>query len=323
VTNQNLLITFGCSWTYGVGVNYSPGMTRPDFVKNTKNKLLCDSLSFRGILSSKLGLDNINFSQGGSSNQRQFRLAKQFFISDEFFKLKKKYKTIIVLWGITSTARNEMFDLETGEMVNFFLTSKNPPIASQLAKYSYDHKNEVQQLALDMKFWNSYFKQLGVENFWFDTFNHHDYDYNNISETEIHQLKGDYNAPLAGPGWPTWEKFFNGNMTDVPLHIVKEIYRVENFRNFLRQQHPRHKKISRLIGNSSNRDIASQIAIKHRWSPKEDSYHYSTWRIDSKKIQYLTDLGLLNPWSHHPTSECHQEISQIFEPYIVYVLNKE
>ena len=319
MTNKNLLITFGCSWTYGVGVNYSAGISRNEFMNHAWDKSQCDKLSFRGLLSSKLELDNINFSSGGSSNQRQFRLAKQFFVSDRFKLLKKKYKTIIVLWGITSTARNEMYDLKKKQMVNFFLNESTHLIAKELVKYSYDHNNEVKQLALEMKFWNLFFEQHNVDNVWFDTFNHHEYD--QVHDGYSH-LESNYHT-IAGVGWPSWEKFLNADMTSVPLHIVKEIYRVENFGNFLRQQHPRHKKISRLIGNPSNRDIASQIGIKHGWSPKEDSYHYSTWSIDSKKIRYLTDQGLLNPWSYHPTSECHQEISQIFEPYIVSVLNKK
>jgi hypothetical protein len=99
MADKTLLITFGCSWTYGVGVNYSPGMNLSTFKKTAWDKSLCDKLSFRGILSSNLGLDNINFSHGGASNQRQFRLAKKFFVSAEFAQLKKKYKNIIVLWG--------------------------------------------------------------------------------------------------------------------------------------------------------------------------------------------------------------------------------
>jgi len=316
VTNQNLLITFGCSWTYGVGVNYTPGMTQSDFKENAWNKSLCDSLSFRGILSSNLKLDHINWSEGGSSNQRQFRLAKKFFISDKFCSLKTRYKKIIVLWGITSTARNEMFDLETKEMVNFFLDSSEPSIAKQLVKYSYDHDNEVFQLSLDMKFWNLFFKQHGIDNFWFDTFNHHNY----TQACPSPKVESHYND-LAGVDWPSWEKFIKSDMSTVPTHIVKEIYRVKVFGNFLRNNHPRHREIKQLIGGNSNRDIASQLAIKHNWKIKQDNYHRSAWTADSERIEYLTNLGLLNPWSNHPTKECHAEIAQIFEPYIVSALN--
>jgi hypothetical protein len=291
-------------------------MTRPDFVKNTKNKLLCDSLSFRGILSSNLKLDHINWSEGGSSNQRQFRLAKKFFISDKFCSLKTRYKKIIVLWGITSTARNEMFDLETKEMVNFFLDSSEPSIAKQLVKYSYDHDNEVFQLSLDMKFWNLFFKQHGIDNFWFDTFNHHNY----TQACPSPKVESHYND-LAGVDWPSLVKFIKSDMSTVPTHIVKEIYRVKVFGNFLRNNHPRHREIKQLIGGNSNRDIASQLAIKHNWKIKQDNYHRSAWTADSERIEYLTNLGLLNPWSNHPTKECHAEIAQIFEPYIVSALN--
>jgi hypothetical protein len=321
VTDKNLLITFGCSWTYGVGVNYSPGMNLSTFKENVWNTSLCDKLSFRGILSSNLGLDNINFSQGGSSNQRQFRLAKKFFVSAELSKLKKKYKNIIVLWGITSTARNEMFDLNQKELVNFFLDDDSPSIAKQLVKYSYDHDNEVRQLALDMKFWNLFFEQSNIDNFWFDTFNHHDY---NQTTADLDSQSKKYYDVIKGANWPSWEKFIIGDLKLIPLSVVKEIYRIPIFGNFLKNCHPRYNKINRLIGNDTNRDIASQLTIKHNWKIKQDNYHRSLWNtVDSERIVYLTNLGLLNPWSKHPTKECHQEIAQIFEPYIVDVLNKK
>jgi hypothetical protein len=319
MSDKNLLITFGCSWTYGVGVNYSAGMSEAEFKDHAWNQSYCDKLSFRAILASKLGLDNINFSQGGSSNQRQFRLAKEFFVLPDFAKFKKKYKNIIVLWGITSTARNEMFDVDRKEMTNFFLGCREKsPIAKQFTKYSYDHVNEVKQLALEMKFWNLYFEQCGTHNFWFDTFNYHNYTrYYMDTNFESH-----YNE-LAGVEWPSWEKFLSADMTSVPLSIVKEIYRVKTFGNFLRNHHPKHKEVDRLIGKSISRDIASQLALKHGWELKNDNYHHSKWTADSDRIQYLTNIGLLNPWTYHPTKECHQEIAEIFEPYIASVLNKK
>tara|TARA_B100000424_G_C22547620_1_gene311347 strand:- start:54 stop:422 length:369 start_codon:yes stop_codon:yes gene_type:complete len=39
----------------------------------------------------------------------------------------------------------------------------------------YDHDVEVKKLGNKMKHWDNYFKMLGVKNYWFDTFNHHDY----------------------------------------------------------------------------------------------------------------------------------------------------
>ena len=76
---KTLLITFGCSWVYGVGVNYEEGMSIDEYKPNAWDEELCEEYSFRGLIKKNLNVDHINFAQGGSSNQRQFRIAKTFF----------------------------------------------------------------------------------------------------------------------------------------------------------------------------------------------------------------------------------------------------
>lgn len=170
------LITFGCSWMYGIGVGYEVGMTFETFESIRRDADICGKFSYRGLLSSKFNLSNINFSQGGSSNQMQLRRAKIFFSSAEFEKLQSQHNNIIVVWGITSTARTEMFDLDTGILTNFKYDAEvTPKISEMMVKYSYDHTNEVAQLSMEMKFWNSYFNSIGVRNIWIDSFNMHDY----------------------------------------------------------------------------------------------------------------------------------------------------
>ena len=171
---KSALITFGCSWTAGVGSGYTEGMTIENFNKLRWNDSINDRQSFRGLLSKKYNLVNINWAAGGSSNQRQFRLAKLFFSSDEFKELRQNFDRILVLWGITSTARNEMFSIEHNDLVNFFY-SESSNLAKSLVRYSYNHKNEVDQLSIEILHWNTFFKSLNINNLWFDTFNHHDY----------------------------------------------------------------------------------------------------------------------------------------------------
>lgn len=167
------LVTFGCSWTYGVGAAYEPGMTVEDY-RTPKDKDIENSnqFSWRTLLAQKWNCKNINFACGGSSNQRQLRLAKEFFSSKEFQDLDPR--TTMVIWGLTSTARNELFNVQSGQLENFFYTDQSV-LAKTMTMFVYDHDNEVQQLALEMQHWNSYFQSLGIKNFWFDTFNHHDY----------------------------------------------------------------------------------------------------------------------------------------------------
>ena len=73
---ENILVTFGCSWTYGVGAHYETDMTEKEYKVNMWNKTIIEQYAFRTLISGKIGFKNINFSGGGSSNQHQFRLAR-------------------------------------------------------------------------------------------------------------------------------------------------------------------------------------------------------------------------------------------------------
>ena len=168
---KSLLVTFGCSWTFGVGAGYRPGMSDDEYKNIAWDTNLANKLSYRGVLSSELDLTNISFAAGGSSNQKQFRLAKTFFPTANL----KEYTNVIVLWAITSTARNELYSLEQNKLVNFKYEQDDLKLTKALVKWSYNHDHEVAQLATEMLFWNDYFKAKNIKNLWLDTFNHHNY----------------------------------------------------------------------------------------------------------------------------------------------------
>lgn len=173
---KSLLVTSGCSWTYGVGVGYNVDMALAEYEKIAWDDNLCNQLSFRGILSNKYGLDNINLAEGGDSNQRQFRLIKNFFCSEQAKNLFDQYDRIFVLHGITSTARNELYIVERKYLTNFkFDNQDNTDWCKAWVKNFYDHDNEVERLSEEMIFLNDYYRAIGVENLWYDTFNHHNY----------------------------------------------------------------------------------------------------------------------------------------------------
>ena len=97
-----MLVTFGDSWVYGVGAGYSsenPVTEKVFYEKRVSEEYL--NCSFRILLAKKLGIKNTNFSSQGSSNQKQFRLASEYFLRD-----KNVIKNSIVLWGLTSVYRN-------------------------------------------------------------------------------------------------------------------------------------------------------------------------------------------------------------------------
>ena len=311
---KKLLITFGCSWTAGVGVGYNSTMSSRDFEKIAWNSEICDQLSFRALLSKKYNLENKNFSNGGSSNQLQFRQALEFFPSPEFQQLQKEYQEIAVLWGITSTARNELFFNSVGRPKNFLYTDGSPE-SQAMIRYFYNHDYEIMNRTKKMQFWNDYFHCKGIVNLWFDTFNHHYYHNPNNKDLDLfQQLQSDYTS-VSGPEWPKFNDYINC-VGQIAENIHQEIanLRARCFENYpinnliFKEQHPR--------------DLMSQLVIaNHCGTINYDDYHFSHWEIDSPRVKSLVDVGILNPYSHHPTELGHQQIANILSPFIENAYN--
>lgn len=301
--SKQLLITFGCSWTYGVGVGYHNGMSGKDFSDIAWNPDYCNQYSFRGILSKKFNMDNVNFSKGGSSNQEQFRLAENFFSSTKFFNLQTKYNNIVVLWGITSILRNEIFFNNLQYSKSFFYTDKTL-LSKIIITEHFNERHELLLLREKIKFWNSYFDSIGITNHWFDTFNHHDY-----VDCLPTIVKESY-LSNCGSDWPTWAKFSDGDQSNVAPSILDEILDPTrwNFQPYFYV--PAERLFDR---NKQPRDLMSQLALKHGLNDLGSNYHTSDWKIDDNRVKFLTDLKLLNPFTNHPTMQGHKEIANILE----------
>ena len=260
---DNLLITFGCSWIAGTGLHYKEGMSAEEYktiIDDTDpniEPIEYTQYSFRRILSTKFGYENKNFSKMGSSNQRQFRFAKQYFSGIEFKKHQKEYRRIVVLWGITSTARVELYDIQS-ESMKVYLFGKDQgrltENANYYARYFYDHNNEVNNLSIEMSHWDSYFESIGIDNFWIDTLNHHDY------------------------------------MSSQYGYLSK-----------------------RLLIEDSPRDILSQLCVLNNIEGYDRKYHFSIFKKDTNRLDKLVEIGVLNPFSYHPTKKGHQQIAEILE----------
>ena len=177
---DGLLITFGCSWTFGCGASYKEGMTLAEYEAVTNDVDSITPCCYRTFLSNYFNLENRNFAIPGSSNQTQFRLAQNFFVSDEFEEYRKKYDKIIVSWAITSTARNDLYSKikDRYETVMYSVYDQEHEfrdLCRSLLSNHYNHDLEVKTLYHQMLFWNQYFKYLGIKNIWIDTLNHHKY----------------------------------------------------------------------------------------------------------------------------------------------------
>ena len=168
-----MLVTFGDSWVYGVAAGYSS--ENPVTEKVYKEKRVSDeylNCSFRILLAKKMGVKNINFSAEGSSNQKQFRLASEYFLRD-----KNIIKNSIVLWGITSVYRNEFFDTIKNNYDNFLIPDiHRDRVLSKILSVRYlSKKVEIEKLYYNMELFNYYFKSVGIKNYWYNIFNDHDY----------------------------------------------------------------------------------------------------------------------------------------------------
>jgi hypothetical protein len=143
-----------------------------EFKKIAWDKKICDSFSFRGLLSKEYKIKNLNYSKGGSSNDEQFFHMENIFGNPKTRKDFIKQKPI-VLWGITSTGRiyrdkSYMLKPEEDEQVRDYITS-------YLKLGFYDHKKSIESICNKIELWNIIFKHYNIPVIWFDTFNTHKY----------------------------------------------------------------------------------------------------------------------------------------------------
>lgn len=306
MSKPKFLITFGCSWTFGVGVGYQESMTWKEYTTIAWDLKMAEKYSFRQKLCERYGYTNINFANGGSSNQRQFRLAKRFFSSEQFKQIREQDAHVIVLWGITSTARLEKYSAVNNQISQVLLTRKDE-FTEFMMKHWYSHEHEIFCLTNDMIHWNDYFRNLGIKNYWFDTFNHHDYRCNHPAITS---LEDKFNR-ASGPDWPSWQDYLERNF-DLTSKIGLEMM---NSTKFEFAEYLRTEEITNFAIDGSNRDLASQLAKRLDFSGCFDQYHYSTWENDTEKIKFLAQNRLLNPYSFHPTAKAHEMMAEIFDPF--------
>lgn len=300
----NSLVTFGCSWTYGIGANYisedidiytelrkqhynklkgadwplfseyeqgchlnleirseiqrvfESSVQYPSNISETvsKDETLCYKYSFRGLLTKKLGIENQNFSAGGSSNDMQFDSFFKIFGNE---KLRNKFinSNPIVLWGITSTARL----YRNGKTVflprDYNAETEEEKYASLHLKLYYDHNEIVSGLGNTIEMVNIVLEHYKIPILWFDTFNTHKY-----------------------PNKP--RNFFSGG--DILTQML------------------------RYAGVKYKRGLF---------------YHRSDWGVDDPRVDAGIQAGLLNPYTKHPTQKGHEIIQDILFPSLE-LLNK-
>ena len=173
------LITFGDSWVYGFGAGFMSNdpVSNEEFNKLMKSKeyLAC---SFRTLLAKRIGIENTNFAKSGSSNQRQFRLASEYFLRDKHTASENS----IVLWGITSVYRHEFFNTQTNYYEPFYPHDKENKLSKILYTNYVSEEVEIEKLYYKMKLFNLYFEKQKIKNYWVNIFNDYKFpdDINNL-----------------------------------------------------------------------------------------------------------------------------------------------
>ena len=174
-------------------------MTKAEYKQDAWAPAICNKKSFRGILADQLQIENINYSKGGASNDRNFRLLSEI-LGDKEARKSFLESNPIVLFGITSTARverkyigskdwhNDFFrdSLSTLRFLDddykfniedlpLFWDDKVNLYEALHMKLHYNHEDEVKKLYHYMNLYNQIFEKFNVPVLWYDTFNTHDY----------------------------------------------------------------------------------------------------------------------------------------------------
>ena len=180
-TKKTLLITLGCSWTFGEGAGCEPGMSAKEYEKIRYSSDYAWEYGWRRYVVEHFDVDHVNLGESGSSNQKQLHYAKNYFLSSKFAKDYKNHEHVIVLWGITTLRRNFMYFKDSKMYENIFLKEENvfqtkwntnkDKMTKALYKYCYDDDVALREVQSDILHWNQYFRLYPkIKNFWFDIF---------------------------------------------------------------------------------------------------------------------------------------------------------
>ena len=180
-TKKTLLITLGCSWTFGEGAGCEPGMSLKEYDKIRYSSDYAWDFGWRRYVVEHFDVDHVNLGESGSSNQKQFHYAKNYFLSSKFAKDYKNHEHIIVLWGLTTLRRNFMYFKDSKMYENIFLKEENvfqtkwntnrDKMTKALYRFCYDDDVALREVQSDILHWNQYFRLYPkIKNFWFDIF---------------------------------------------------------------------------------------------------------------------------------------------------------
>ena len=298
-----MFLIFGCSWTWGRFINMP--LDHVDY--NAKSPLLfekqqADQHSYRALISQHFDAPHVNFAEGGSSNDRQFRYASQHFIGPDY-----KFNNFIKING----PRLElMYNQLRGDSWPSF---DQACMARTLPTYILDELVQVHGVDNFECFRSEKKKQYVI---WFITSTARKEFYNAVNANFENIMLTNADASEMGHMYLTeyydhdkeleklsqqmqlWNYYFES-------HGITNIW-VDTFNH---HNYPISVKNTLDFGTGFS-DLMSNLCVVSGFTPKEHSPHFSSWAIDDKRSEHLVKVGLLNPKTLHPTQQGHKIIAQ-------------
>lgn len=313
-SGKNLtFVFFGCSWTAGKHINLHPGQDRFKF-DYAEDAIVANEKSYRALISKHFAANAINFSEGGSSNDRQFRLASEYFIGPRpgnSFTLSRhieQYKKI----RDSSWPTVEEFSKDRclpGHVIDEISTV-------------HFHNDEFEEYRED----TSSSKYV----LWFLTSTARKEFYNSVKKTYCNEMLHIAKSNLVKE-YAT--NYYNHDREieymSQQMVLWNEYFKSKGIKNlwidtFNHHDYPITIKNKLSFGNKWS-DIMSNLCITNGFHPTEVETHLSGWVADEPRSKYLQDLNLLNQATLHPTILGHQKIANMLIPLIEqhFQLNKE
>lgn len=301
---NKLFLFFGCSWTYGKNINLQPEQNQKEY-SSSEEKAQADLYAYRSLISNYFDADQKVFAEGGSSNQRQFRYASQYFLGPDLTKINQA--------KLYANNYQKIRDESWPTVDEFIMSGQLPDNVL---------KNIVDDLEID---YFEIFKNDQRPKFvlWFITSTARV----EFFDTNNHNYVNDF---LTWANHPV-TKMLAANCYDHDHEIEKlaqimnlwnayfELNGIQNLWIDTFNHHDYPIKIKNYIKlNDHASDIMSAMCVKLGYDTfKKSEFHNSGWSADNTRSEFLVNQNMLNNQTIHPTIKGHQLIADILIPKIV------
>lgn len=310
---DKILFSFGCSWTYGKYIHIQPGQKKTDLINDhghTELKL-ANTYAYRSLIAEHFGMDQKVFAAGASSNQKQFRLASQYFLRPDRVKSNNA--------KLYANTYQKVRDKRWPSVEEFKFTGKLPPqILDELINGLELPEFEIFKVDNRQKYVIWFITSTARIEFFDAQQQEYKNDFLTWSDDSFTKMYAsrayDHNHELECLAYSMnlWNVYFESQG-------IKNIW-IDTFNH---HDYPIPvKNYIKLNTNSS--DIMSAMCIKLGYTNfNSNEYHNSSHSIDDTRSEFLVNQGMLNPESLHPTVKGHQLIYEILIPFIEEKFNRD